>query len=277
MDIEVYSFALKNALNEIQNICPDIKNAFMFREDGEVIAGDVNTPEETIAHVVEAFDSITEKADAIGDIESITLDSTKGRVNITCLNDLYLATVTNEKADMVYVKTVTRVLIPTILNLLDKINPVPAKNDFPKPPTIDQEPELSPVRKTKDKLELTEETDPEELDEPRQIQPEIEPRSLMPEPPVNQFIVENIGGLLVPSDTVRIDNEIITQWLDLYPEKKIVDVDVETFGGQSVTCKVKPIKDSKYEGKGIIQMPDKIQVNLGIKKGELVRVKPVIH
>jgi len=277
MDTEVYSFALKNALNEIQNICPDIKNAFMFREDGEVIAGDVNTPEETIAHVVEAFDSITEKADAIGDIESITLDSTKGRVNITCLNDLYLATVTNEKADMVYVKTVTRVLIPTILNLLDKINPVPAKNDLPKPPTIEQEPEPSPVRKTKDKVKLIEETEPEEFDEPEQIQPEVEPRSLIPEPPVNQFIVENIGGLLVPSDTVRIDNEIITQWLDLYPEKKIVDVDVETFVGESVTCKVKPIKDSKYEGKGIIQMPDKIQLNLGIKKGELVRVKPVIQ
>jgi len=39
MDNEVYSFALKNTLNEIQNICPDIKNSFMFKEDGEIVVG----------------------------------------------------------------------------------------------------------------------------------------------------------------------------------------------------------------------------------------------
>ncbi|MCK4313267.1 hypothetical protein KAW04_00730, partial [Candidatus Bathyarchaeota archaeon] len=107
MDNEVYSFALKNTLNEIQNICPDIKNSFMFKDDGEIIAGDENTPEKVVVRVIDSFDGILEKADAIGGIEGITLEGNKGRVNISCMNDLYLVTVTSRKADMNYINTVT--------------------------------------------------------------------------------------------------------------------------------------------------------------------------
>ncbi|MCK4313319.1 hypothetical protein KAW04_01005, partial [Candidatus Bathyarchaeota archaeon] len=57
---------------------------------------------------------------------------------------------------------------------------------------------------------------------------------------------------------------------------KIEEVEVETFDGKTSRCKVKPIKDSKYEGKGIIRMPEKIQLNLEIEKGELIRVKPAV-
>ena len=127
MDNEVYSFALKNTLNEIQNICPDIKNSFMFKEDGEIVAQDENTPQNVVVHLINSFDGILEKADAIGGIEGITLDGSKGKVTISCMNDIYLVTVTSKKADMNYVNTVTHVLIPTILRLLDKINPAPLK------------------------------------------------------------------------------------------------------------------------------------------------------
>jgi hypothetical protein len=89
--------------------------------------------------------------------------------------------------------------------------------------------------------------------------------------------VENLGGLLVPSDTVRIDSEILSQWEKLYEDKKIEEVEIETFDGKTTRCKVKPIKDSKYEGKGVIQMPEKVQLSLEIKKGELVRAKPIIQ
>jgi hypothetical protein len=273
MDTEVYSFALKNALTEIQNICPDIKSAFMFREDGEIVAGDTNTTEKTVVRVIDAFDGVFEKADALGGVESITLDGSRGRVNVSCLNDLYLVTVTTRKADMNYVNTVTRVLIPTVLKLIEKISPAPIKNNL-------SEPEM--------KLEIPMERRSEELAQPyagetvgkkplEPMQTEIETEAVLPEPPVNQFIVENIGGLLVPSDTARIDNEIISQWTELYPDRKIIDIEIETFGGKTVRCKIKPIKESKYEGKGLIQMPDKIQFTLEIKKGELVRVKPIIE
>ncbi|MBE0520633.1 hypothetical protein IBX35_06300, partial [Candidatus Bathyarchaeota archaeon] len=105
----------------------------------------------------------------------------------------------------------------------------------------------------------------------------LETETLPSELPVNQLIIENLGGLLVPSDTVRIDNEMLSQWKGISDSTKIDQVEVETFDGKTMQCKVKPIKDSKYEGKGIIRMPEKIQLNLEVKKGELVRVKPLVY
>jgi len=269
MDNEVYSFALKNTLNEIQNICPDIKNSFMFKEDGEIVAQDENTPQNVVVHLIDSFDGILEKADAIGGIEDITLDGSKGKVTISCMNDIYLVTVTSKKADMNYVNTVTHVLIPTILRLLDKINPAPLKN---KTPSLEVETE-TPVAE-----ELEEQTEtPVEKDWTEEPEETLETETLPSELPVNQLIIENLGGLLVPSDTVRIDSEMLLQWEEFSGSTRIDQVEVETFGGKTTQCKVKPIKDSKYEGKGIIRMPEKIQLNLEVRKGELVRVKPLVY
>jgi len=127
MDNEVYTFGLKNALNELRNVCPDITNTFMFRADGEIIVGDENMPEKTMLHVVDAFDGIFEKADAIGGVECITIEGSNGRVGVSLLNDLYFVTVTSKKADMGYVNAVTRVLIPTVLRLMEKICSTPLK------------------------------------------------------------------------------------------------------------------------------------------------------
>jgi predicted regulator of Ras-like GTPase activity (Roadblock/LC7/MglB family) len=127
MDNELYSFALKSALSEIRNVCPGIKNSFMFKEDGEIIAGDESTPEKVIVQVVDAFNSITEKADAIGGVECMTLECSKGRVNVSCMDNLYLVTVTSKKADATHVNMTTRILIPTVLKLLEKIHPAPLK------------------------------------------------------------------------------------------------------------------------------------------------------
>ena len=269
MDNEVYSFALKNTLNEIQNICPDIKNSFMFKEDGEIVAQDENTPQNVVVHLIGSFDGILEKADAIGGIEGITLDGSKGKVTISCMNDIYLVTVTSKKADMNYVNTVTHVLIPTILRLLDKINPAPLKN---KTLSLEVETE-TPVA---EELEEQTETPIEEnlMEAPEET---LETETLPSELPVNQLIIENLGGLLVPSDTVRIDNEMLSQWEELSDSTRIDQVEVETFDGKTTQCKVKSIKDSKYEGKGIIRMPEKIQLNLEVRKGELVRVKPLVY
>lgn len=267
VDNEVYSFALKNTLNEIQNICPDIKNSFMFKDDGEIIAGDENTPEKVVVRVIDSFDGILEKADAIGGIEGITLEGNKGRVNISCMNDLYLVTVTSRKADMNYINTVTHVLIPTILKLLEKIHPAPLKINQPQP-------EIETEIALDEELEEEETPFKETLAEEPEEDPETE--TLLPELPVNQLIIENLGGLLVPSDTVRIDSDLLSQWEEISGSMKIEEVEVETFDGKTSRCKVKPIKDSKYEGKGIIRMPEKIQLNLEIEKGELIRVKPAV-
>jgi len=277
MDNEVYTFALKNALNEIRNACPDITNTFMFRQDGEIIVGDENTSKKTMVHVVDAFDGIFEKADAIGGVECITIEGSNGKVNVSWLNDLYFVTVTSRKADINYVNTVTRVLIPTVLRLLEKICPTPLKSNSPLTKTKHQL--KIPMVKELEKPELMEEPVEETvMEEPKEtVEAETKHEPLLPEPPVNQFIVENLGGLLVPSDTVRIDTEILSQWEELYEGRKIEEVEIGTFDGKTMRCKVKTIKDSKYEGKGIIQIPEKVQLALEIKKGELVRAKPIIE
>jgi hypothetical protein len=277
MDNEAYTFALKNALNEIRNICPDITNAFMFREDGEIIVGDENTSQKTMVHVVDALDSIFEKADAIGGVECITIEGSNGRVNVSWLNDLYFVTVTSRKADMNYVNTVTRVLIPTVLRLMEKICPTPLKSHSPLTETKHQLkiPMDEELEKPESVAEPVEET---VIEEPKEtVETETKHKPLLSESPVNQLIVENLGGLLVPSDTVRIDSEILGKWEELCDGSKIEEVEIGTFDGKTVQCKVKTIKDSKYEGKGIIQMPEKVQLALEIRKGELVRVKPIIE
>ena len=86
------------------------------------------TSEKTVTRVVDAFDGILEKADSIGNIEGVTLECSKGRVNFSLVNDdFYLLTVTSKKADINYVNTVTRVIVPTVLRLLEKIHPAPLK------------------------------------------------------------------------------------------------------------------------------------------------------
>ena len=262
LDSEVYSFALKTTLTEIQKICPDIKNCFIFKEDGQIIAKDEGTSKKVVEQVLDSFNDIMNDAKSIGGIEGITLEGSKSRVDISLMSDIYLFTVTSQQADLDYLNTVTRVLVPTVLKLLDKINPASLKNKI-----IEEKETIE---------EITEELETEEPEEPEEPKKE-EIEDVPSEPPVNQLIIEELGGLLVPSDTVRVDSRILSQWEDFSKEfEEIEEVEIETFGGKSTRCKVKPIKDSKYENKGIIRMPEKIQQNLGIKKGELVRVKPVI-
>jgi len=276
LDDETYSFALENTLSEIQSICPDVKNCFMFREDGETIARTENTPEKVVINFINSFDGILEKAEAIGGVEEITLEATKGRTTISSMKDLYIVTVTTEDADWDYINTLTHVLIPTILKLLEKINPTSLKSRKSSP---EIEPEIPKIEKPAD--EYAEEEKEEEDIQIEKLFPEAlketkDNEQNFSELSVSQLIVEDLGGLLVPSDTVRIDNEILSKWAESCENSKIEEVIVETFDGKATTSKIKPIKDSKYEGKGVIRMPEKIQLKLDIRKGELVRVKPII-
>jgi len=268
MEEDVYAIALQNALNEMRNTCPDIQHAFIFKDTGEIVAGDAETPQKVIVRVLDAFNGIFNRAKAIGGIEAVTLKCGGGTVTLHSFGEHHLVMVTSANADLNYIYTLTRVLIPTVLKLLEKISPTPLKNisapspsQTPKPITI---PTPTPPVEEKETLE-----------EP--VEEELKTETPSFEPPATQLIVENIGGLLVPSDTVRVDNETLAQWENMFKGKKIEYVEIETFDGKTTKCKVKPIKDSKYLGKGIVQIPEKMQLTLEIKKGELVRVKPIIE
>ena len=317
MSNEVYAFALISTMDEIQKACPDVTRNFVFK-DGKIVAQSETTTEEDANQTITAFDAITERADALGDVETITIQSAEGKVNIANMNDFYVTTVSSKEADEKYVNTLTRILIPIVIKLADKIQPASlAENetitlDQPEPePEEDDADEAAeqsynapeePVEETAYETEETEEAEdnesyetsqpdyegeeeetapiePETYEEPEQAEPEPEydDEPLLPEPPVTQLIVENLGGLLVPSDTVRVDQEVIKHWSDLYGDMKINEVEVVALNGKSTRCKFKNIKKSKDTGKGIIKMPEKIQLTLEIQQGELVTVKPVVE
>ena len=85
-------------------------------------------------------------------------------------------------------------------------------------------------------------------------------------------------GFLGNNDFARVDNGIIGQWKELFGEREIEQITVEeTVTGRKLTCRFKPIKGADLEGKGVIQLPEKIQQALQTKKGALVVVKPLVE
>jgi len=292
MSNEVYASALKSTLQEIQNACPDVTSNFIFK-DGKLLAKDNNTEEETTTQTIEAFNDITERADILGGLEAVTIQSAEGKVNIATMNDFYLTTVSSNEADEKYVNTLTRVLIPLVIRIVEQI---PSASTDKETGTTDQ-PDFKPeevetydanyateeaveekVEETIDEAEYTEKNQSYELEEETAMtEPEVADEPLLADAPVTQLIVESLGGLLVPSDTVRVDEQILEQWNDLYGNNKIKEVEIETLNGKTTRCKFKKIKKSKDLGKGVIKMPEKIQLTLETQEGELVTVKPVVE
>jgi hypothetical protein len=271
MNDELYAFALRNTLTEIRSACPDVSHTFIFRDDGKLIVRDEDTEEATATRTAIALTALRAGADTVGGLESATFFGDNNRVNVFRINNLYLATIGSKEADEEYSSTLARTLVPTVLRLTEKISNSSQEESF----GINK-PDFSKtiVPEVEEDASIPEEeftvVEAEPIDEP-------EPGQLLPDPPVTQFMVENLGGLLVASDTVRIDNAVIQQWTDLYGERPIIEVDLETLNGLTTRCKFKPIKDSKQEGKGTIQLPQKIQQILQTSKGELVMVKPAIE
>jgi hypothetical protein len=263
---EAYYEALQTIISEFKHITPKMTSTFIFNKNGETIAAS-NANEDQTKNIIANFNSISQHAENIGGIENFTIQCTNGQLNITSMNNLYLATVSSKAADPKIVKALTRVLVPTIVKLMDQFAP-------------ENQPLISPqITQTQDSDGEETAALPIEETEPA-LKPEPEaPLSfssepLLPQPPVNQFMVEKIGGFLVPPDIVRIDGEVVARWSDLYDGKEIRNVSIQTLEGKTTICKFKPIKENN--AKGIIQVPERILRILQTGKGKLVMVKPVI-
>jgi translation initiation factor IF-1 len=86
-------------------------------------------------------------------------------------------------------------------------------------------------------------------------------------PPESGFVVENLGMMYASwTNTVRIDQKILSEW-----SGKVKEVEIETVDGRLVQCRVKPMKKAERR---VVQIPDKIQTKLKIKAGDTVFVKP---
>ena len=187
-----------------------------------MLAGDAEVTDETLSKVLHSFQSIAEKADKLGGLNTLLINGKNGKVYVSQVNDMYLAITTSKNADIPYLRSVTHVIVPTILKLLKNITPTPLKP-----------------------------------------------------PPSQPLIVDDLTGLFKRQDTVEIDHEILTQWSRLLNVKSIDEVEIESVNGTIGSCKVKAIGNSGKESRGLIRIPEKICQILKVKKGELVKVKPV--
>ena len=269
---EAYTLALKETLDGIVHSCPGIRNALIFDENGGIVAVDDRTSEDKAVQTVDALDKMLENADLFGNFETAVFEGVEGLLNVSHFDDLFLVTVASERRNSDRTIAFANVLIPVVLKVLRRVSVAPVKGNQEEPEIELEEPLThEETEKPNEQLE-NDSTDHSEKSTPRKASKDI-----LPEAQVNQFIVENLGGMFASSDTVRIDNTLLLNWIDTYADRKIEEIEIATFGGKSVRCKVKPIKDAKLEGKGLVQIHEKVQVALEIKKGELVRIKPVIE
>jgi predicted regulator of Ras-like GTPase activity (Roadblock/LC7/MglB family) len=295
MSEEMYANALKTALLEIRNVCPDINHAFILTDNGAIVAGDEQPIDSSIEKAVGSLQDLTEKAASIGGISDFVIDDEKGKVYVSQVNGMYSVMSLSKRADLPFLRTITNIILPTVLKVLHSIDSeaslsTPLKST---PIVPHAELKLAPsAPKLKEEIieesieEPTVEEDNEkpeslkieaETDEAQEAEEAETAASEVTELPSQQFIVDKFGGLMVRSDSVQVDFEILDRWASMLNVKEIRELDVETFKGKTTRCKAKVISDEKLQGRGIIRIPEKTCDALELKRGELVRVKPVIQ
>jgi len=264
---EDYTNPLQTVIDEFKTLSPETTNALIFTNNGQTIANTQATTDDQTKKLIANFESISLQAKSIGGVECLTIQAGDSQLNITAMGNFYLATISSRAANQEIVKSLTQVVVPTIARFVDQLASSPLENQ---PQQTIQLKEIA-IEETALPLEK-EKPNIEPIPEP---QPPFEP--FLPKTPVNQLMVEKIGGILVQTDTVRIDCEIIAKWSDIYDGKQITKVDIEALDGKKTTCKFKAIKETKANAKGVIQIPEKILQTLQTEKGKLVMVKPVIE
>ena len=260
------SSALQTVIDEFKNLSPETTNVLIFKNNGQTIANTKATTEDQTKKLILNFGSIASQAQSIEGIETLTIQAADSELSITAIDSFYLATVTSREANQKIVKSLTQVLVPTVIRLIDQNACAPKENQ------VAQTVQPEEPRRQEAVLPVEDEPTIEPIPEP---QGPFEP--IPPSTPINQFMVEKIGGLLVTADTVRIDGDVLAQWSKLYDGKQFTMVNIEALDGKKTTCKFKAIKEAKNNAKGIIQIPEKILQTLQTEKGKLVMVKPVVE
>jgi hypothetical protein len=249
MATEANIFELRIALNEIKNTCPGISNMFVLNKNKQVIAQDQNTQEEPINCAAETLAALVKRAGIAGGVDSLTFQGAEKRINFTrCDNNCFVTLASNDTDEKTLTQLI-RVLVPSMRRLSQQV-------------VSSHEAKIAASSK------------------PKPV-PQIKPQPSTSEPSVTEFLVENLAGLSIISgspDTIRVDRALVGQWRELYGDKKIEEAVVEEAStGKKVQCRFEPIKDSKLEGQGVVQVPLRIQKSLGIKKGATVLVRPVVE
>jgi len=131
----MYAHALKTALTEVRNICPNITRSFIFTKEGTIIAEAAQDAEVSTEKTIHYFQSLIEKADTIGGLNTFLVNGNKGIAQISQVNNMYLALSASKKADTTYIQSVARIIIPTVMKLLKNfvstpLTPAPSSQDL---------------------------------------------------------------------------------------------------------------------------------------------------
>jgi len=260
------SITLQTVIDEFRSISPELTKCLVFKKDGEIMASIGNNIGEDRSKIAACFDEIADQAEVLGGVEILTIHGASSQIEITRTNNHYLAAVASLSANEKIVKALTCVIVPTVIKLLDQVKPALPNNPPPEVavPVVKQvEVEVKPPEEPKSIVKLPE--IPAAPSEPE-----------LPKPPVTQFMVEKIGGLMVAPDIVRVDAEVVAKWIDLYGGREITHVQIETLEAKTAICRFKPMREVDRKLKGIIQIPEKILQVLRTGEGKLVMVKPFI-
>jgi len=298
MNEEIYAVALKNALIEIKNVCPDINKAFIVMDNGTIVTADEQPVDPGVEKAANSLQSLAEKAISVGSLENLLIDSDKGKVYVSQVNGMYSVMELSKRADLTFLRSVTGIILPTILKVLNglgsettlptplKATPIVPRTPFRPAPFEPQEeealeekveePEKAGVIEAPKPFEVPKAEAEAEAEAESEIESEVESTQLRTDLPSQQLIVDKFGGWMVRPDTVQLDFETLERWRSLLDVDEIHEVDIETFNGKTIRCKAKVITDQKLEGRGLIRIPEKACDTLELKRGELVRVKPVI-
>jgi len=301
MNEEVYANALKTALTEIKNVCPDVSSAYVLLDSGKIVSNDDQIIDSNVEKAMNTLQELTGKSSSLGGLNDLVIDGEKGKIYVSQVNGTYSVMALSKHADLTFLRTVTNIVFPTVLKVLEGINsepflstPVKSTPIIPEKPLIPTPAPLEPETEEESVEETVEETEelesPEEIvkskfsskftksaeEEKEEATEETEETDTVPELPSQQLIVDKFGGLMVRSDTVQLDSDVLEKWASTLDLNEIHEVDIETFRGKTVRCKVKLINDEKLQGRGIVRIPEKTCDALELKRGELVRVKPVV-
>ena len=251
--------ALSKALDEIKNSNAEISKAFFF-ENGTILAKDEHVEEKEGNRTVAAFEEISDKANVIAGVHSITIQAANGRVDITRINNCYLTTVASKEAPEEKLNNLSRILAPALLRQIEES-------------TSDKKPiETSPSNiERKQPIEA----------KPVQSPEPTEPNQDFANAGFREFSADNLGRLSMISgsqDAVRLDIITVGRWTELYGENKIHKVTVKSpKNGKTIMCRFEEIKDSNDERRDLVLIPEMIMQILQIKKGTTVLIKPVIE
>jgi hypothetical protein len=252
--------AIQALIGEFKTLSPDITNVLVYRSNGETLAANEGTTPEQTQTLINGLNSITH-TEFIGGIENFTIQDVNTQLTVRKIGGIYLAIVSSRSEDQKIVKSLTEVVGPTVIRLAFESAA----------PELQAKRETIKVQRHKKVLEVAAPEKGPQI--PLIPEPQSPPETTQPKSPTTQFMVERIGGILVPPDMVRIDFEVLEKWREL-EGKMFAMVAIETLEGKRVTCKYRPIRATS---KGIIQIPDRLIQALDTGKGKLVMVKPVVE